>query len=185
MQSSYGAIRPHHEATNATFDNYVNFLTEGITSKRGRAETFKISHPRQVSSVNHSYKRGGNSRNTRGGKSRNQYGGSKTSGKGKSFQCEGKTLYPDKSYSSNEYNALSKGQKEALKRAHRSRKSRNDDDKTVASQLTTDSITQISDAIIAGVKRAQNDNESANRSNDSSSGTTSVASQFKRRRDGS
>ena len=168
---------------NATFDNYVNFLTEGITSKRGRAETFKISHPRQVASVNHTYKRGGNNRNTRGGKGRNQYGGSKSPGKGKPFQCEGKMLYPDKNYSNNEYNALSKGQKEALKRAHRSRKLRSDDDKTVASQLTTDSITQISDAIIAGVKRAQNDNASTHNSNDSSSGTTSVASQFKRRRD--
>ena len=168
---------------NTTFDNYVNFLTEGITSKRGRAETFKISHPRQVASVNHSGKRGGSKRSTRGGKSRNQYGNSKPSSKGKLFQCEGKTLYPDMNYPSNEYNALSKGEKDALKRAHHSRKLYKEDDKMVASQLTTDSITQISDAIIAGVKRAQNDNESEQHSTASSSGATSITSQFKRHRD--
>lgn len=167
---------------NATFDNYVNFLTEGITSKRGRAETFKISHPRQVASVRQSYKRGGGDRNTRNGRNRYQTGGSKLSSKGKPFQCEGKTLYPDKNYSNSEYNALSTGQKDSLKRAHRLRKVYHNDDKTVASQLTTDSISQISDAIIAGVQRAQNDNENGRHSTDSSPVTPSIASQFKKRR---
>ena len=169
-------------ATNATFDSYVNFLTEGITSKRGRAETFKISHPRQVSATRQSFKQNNNNRFTRGGKYRGQNGGSKSFNKTKSFQCEGKTLYPHKSYSNSEYNALSKGQKEALKQAHRSRKTLNADDRTVASQLTTDSITQISDAIIAGVTRAQSDNGSGNNSTDSSAEAQSVASQFKKRR---
>ena len=48
----------HTSATaNVTFDNYVNFLTEGVTSKCRRAETFKINHPRSVASAEGSYKK--------------------------------------------------------------------------------------------------------------------------------
>ena len=169
-------------AANVTFDSYVNFLTEGITSKRGQAETFQITHPRQVSATRQSFKRNTNNRNTRGGRNRGQNGGSKSFNKTEPFQCEGKTLYPDKSYSNSEYNALTKGQKEALKQAHRSRKLSNANGKANASQLTIDSITHISDAVIAGVKRAQKDNDTGPHSTDSSSVTQSIASQFKKRR---
>ena len=66
-------------AANTTFDNYVNFLTEFITSKWGRAETFKISHPRQVSAAQQSFKQNTNNRNNRNGRNYGQNGSSKFS----------------------------------------------------------------------------------------------------------
>ena len=171
-------------AANATFDNYVNFLTEGITSKRGRTETFKISHPRQVAAVGQPFKRGGGHHNSRNGGGRGRGSGRKFSSKGKPFQCDGKTLYPNKNYSNTEFNTLTKNQKNALKQAHKSRRERQDDDNnTVVSQLTTDSIAKISNAIIAGVKRAQDDGESNQQLQVEKPGAPSVASQFKKRRD--
>ena len=175
--------------TNSTFDNYVNFLTEGITSKRGRAETFKISHPRQVSSVGQQPKRGNGRPNFRGGRGRGRSNSNRSGTSDKPFQCDGKTLYPNKSYSNTEYRALTKNQKNALKEAHRARREQRDDDKTTVSQLTTESISHISNAIIAGVKRAQSDNNSdhgtatTNSSSGTDPSTSSIASQFKRRRD--
>ena len=36
---------------NRTFQDYVNFLIEGITSKQSQIETFKHNTPRQVSQL--------------------------------------------------------------------------------------------------------------------------------------
>ena len=36
---------------NTSFEAYVNFVTEGIASKRSQKETFKHNTPRQVSDV--------------------------------------------------------------------------------------------------------------------------------------
>ena len=170
---------------NATFDNYVNFLTEGITSKRGRAETFKISHPRQVPSMRQQPKRGNNHNNFRGTKGGRHNNDNRHDAMDKPFQCDGKTLYANKSYSNTEYKALTNNQKNALKEAHRARRERHNDDKTTVSQLTTESISKISDAIVAGVKRAQSDNDTPQQSQSGGSdpSTNSIASQFKRRRD--
>ena len=169
-------------AANATFDNYVNFLTEGITSKRGRAETFKISHPRQVAAIGQSFRRNDGCHNNHNGRGRGRGRGSGSFTKGSPIQCDGKTLYPNKNYSKEEFNALTKNQKNALKQAHKARRERQGDDKSVISQLTTESIAKISDAIIAGVKRASDDND-AGESKCDGSGTPSVASQFQKRRD--
>ena len=139
--------------TNATFDNYVNFLTEGVTSKRGRAETFKMNHPRSVASAEGSYKKaGGRKKYNNGGRSK----GSNRSGygstdKGQPFQCDGLTLYPNKRYSPSEYANLTSNQKNALKKAHRNAKRNASDSQSIVSGITTDSISKSAyDAVIAG-----------------------------------
>ena len=104
---------------NATLDNYVNFLTEGVTSKRGRAEMFKLNHPRTVASTEGSYKKNNDRKKyNNGGKSKGGSRGNRCSiDKGQPFQCDGLTLYPNKRYSSSEYANLTPNQKNALKKA--------------------------------------------------------------------
>ena len=112
---------------NIIFDNYVNFLIEGITSKRARAETFKSNHPRQVSDLHTNYR----------GRGRGNYNKSGQLS-GRPFRVDGVLLFPHKSYSDKQYKNLNQNQCNALKQAHRGRKSRpRNDDPSVVSQLTT------------------------------------------------
>ena len=195
LENTIEAARTSPNA-NLTFDNYVNFLTEGITSKRARAETFKNNHPRQVSNVNSNFtSRGrGRGRGKRGG--RVHFNNRSTA---RPIRIEGTMLYPNKSYSREEFKNLTQNQRDALKKAHKSRNSNStNDEATVASQLTTESFTTkftdaIQEAVVMGVKRASEANnitsdESTNRSTNSSGRTSSensITSQFKRRRGGS
>ena len=167
---------------NATFDNYVNFLTEGVTSKRGRAETFKMNQPRSVASAERSYKK------TNGQKKYNNSAKSKAGSrvshgyidKGQPFQCDGKTLYPNKRYSSSEYASLTPNQKNALKKAHKNAKRNASDAQSVVSELTSNSISQSAyDAVIAGVKRAAGETDSHSTPTIESGSATS---QLKKRR---
>ena len=172
---------------NSTFDNYVNFLTEGVTSKRGRAETFKINHPRSVASTEGSYKKyNGRKKNYNGGNSNSgrSKGGSRGSrnltDKGQPFQCDGLTLYPNKRYSSSEYANLTPNQKNALKKAHKNAKRNASDSQSVVSELTANSISKSAyDAVIAGVKRAADETDSHSTPTCESE---SVSSQLKKRR---
>ena len=50
MENTIEAARTSSE-TNRTFENYVNFLTEGVASKRSRKETFKNNTPQSVSGL--------------------------------------------------------------------------------------------------------------------------------------
>ena len=167
---------------NATFDNYVNFLTEGVTSKRGRAETFKMNQPRSVASAEGSYKK------TNGQKKYNNSAKSKAGSrvshgyidKGQPFQCDGKTLYPNKRYSSSEYASLTPNQKNALKKAHKNAKRNASDAQSVVSELTSNSISKSAyDAVIAGVKRAAEETDSHSTPTIESESATS---QLKKRR---
>ena len=179
-------------AANRTFDDYVNFLTEGITSKRGRFETFKANHPRQVSataSTNNSSNQ--QRRNKNKSRRRNAH-----SNKGKPFMVDGLTIDPNKRYSPREYNSLTYNQKNALKKAHREAKRSNglaNDEASTISEVTNRSIQSavtkamenasltesLQNAIVSGVKRA-----SEERPDDGAqdNGDSSITSQFKRRR---
>ena len=128
-----------------------------MTSKRGRAETFKINHPRSVASAEGSYKKNyGRKKNNNGGKSKGGSRGSRSFiDKGQPFQCDGLTLYPNKRYSPSEYANLTLNQKNALKKAHKIAKRNVSDSQSIVSEVTADSISKSAyDAVIAGVKRA-------------------------------
>ena len=70
LKNTMEAVRTSATAI-VTFDNYVNFLTECVTNKCGQAETFRINHPRSVSSAEGSYKKNnGRKKYNNGGKSK-------------------------------------------------------------------------------------------------------------------
>ena len=180
---------------NSSFDNYVNFLTEGITSKRARAETFKNNHPRQVSTANSNQTNRGRGR---GRSRRNGRGYFNGKSNGRPIKIDGTLLYPNKSYSREEFKNLTQNQRDALKKAHKNRNSTTaNDEVTVASQLTNESFTSkfsdaIQSAVIMGVKRASESNngtsddtttQSSSNSGHHNSGST-ITNQFKRRRNG-
>ena len=175
MENTIEAARTS-PAANASFEAYVNFLTEGIASKRSRKETFKHNVPRQVSDVNTI---GGRGRG-RGGRGRGRgRGRGKGQGNGPSIQCEGKTLYVKKSYSREEYNQLSVNQKNAIRLARLKLKSQSDDNISTISELTTalkDSVSVLQEAVVNGVRNATDDNGS-------NSGLTPTQ-QLKRRKTG-
>ena len=115
---------PTSTTANATFDNYVNFFTKGVTSKRGRVETFKINHPRSVASTQGSHNNNNcHKKYNNGGKSRGcNRRGRGNAYKGQPFQCDSLTLYLNKLYSPSEYENLTTNQKNALKKAHKDAK---------------------------------------------------------------
>lgn len=175
MENTIEAARTS-PAANASFEAYVNFLTEGVASKRSRKETFKQNVPRQVSDVSTI---GGRGRG-RGGRGRGRgRGRGKSQGNGPSIQCEGKTLYVKKSYSREEYNQLSANQKNAIRLARLKLKSQSDDNKSTISDLTTalkDSVSVLQEAVVNGVRNATEDNSN-------NSGLTPTQ-QLKRRKTG-
>lgn len=175
MENTIEAARTS-PAANASFEAYVNFLTEGVASKRSRKETFKQNVPRQVSDVSTN---GGRGRG-RGGRGRGRgRGRGKSQGNGPSIQCEGKTLYVKKSYSREEYNQLSANQKNAIRLARLKLKSQSDDNKSTISDLTTalkDSVSVLQEAVVNGVRNATEDNSN-------NSGLTPTQ-QLKRRKTG-
>lgn len=175
MENTIEAARTS-PAANASFEAYVNFLTEGVASKRSRKETFKQNVPRQVSDVSTI---GGRGRG-RGGRGRGRgRGRGKSQGNGPSIQCDGKTLYVKKSYSREEYNQLSANQKNAIRLARLKLKSQSDDNKSTISDLTTalkDSVSVLQEAVVNGVRNATEDNSN-------NSGLTPTQ-QLKRRKTG-
>ena len=162
MENTIEAARTS-PAANASFEAYVNFLTEGIASKRSRKETFKHNVPRQVSDISTNGGRGG-SRGGRGGRGRGRgRGRGWGQGNGPSIQCEGKTLHIKRSYSREEYNQLSANQKNAIRLARLKLKSQSDDNKSTISELTTalkDSVSVLQKVVVNGVRNATEDNDS-------------------------
>ncbi len=159
-------------AANASFEAYVNFLTEGIANKRNRKEMFKHNVPRQVSDISNVGGRGRGQGGRGHGRGR---GRGRGQGRGPSIQCDGKTLYIKKSYSKEEYNQLSANQKNAIRLARPKLKSQADDTKSTISELTTaleDSVSVLQEAVVNGVRNATKDN------NDTSN--LSPTQQFKR-----
>ena len=123
---------PH---TRNNFEEYVNHLTESVSNKRSRAETFKSADSRYVASSETSRRgRGrGRGRFSHGGRSFGRGFGRSARGRGRSFytsytsnnrdnipesiNVEGKTLYPRQVYKRTEYDQLTPGQRSALREA--------------------------------------------------------------------
>ena len=166
MENTIEAARTSPSA-NATFVNYVNFLTEGISNKRSRAETFKQGNPRTVSSVDtqgggrgRGYGRGfgrgrGRGRGGRGfGRGRGRSGDH-----GPAIECEGKTLYIRKAYSQEEYNKLSHAQRDAIRVARLKHKEnrKNRDVNEIASTVCKSITESMNKAISDGIRNANQD----------------------------
>ena len=185
MENTIEAARTSPDA-NKTFEAYVNFLTEGITSKRSRKETFKHNVPRQVSEISTHGGRGGGRGGRGSGRGRGRgKGGGGRGGKGPTVQCEGKTLYVKKSYSKEEYSQLSPNQKNAIRLARIKHKSGSDETKSTISEVTTAIKETISvamqEAIVQGVRNASQDNNVAETPDNDESSLTPTQ-QLKRRK---
>ena len=124
---------------NTSFDSFVTQITEGIANRRSRQGTFKMAPGREVSSFNMATSGRGRGRGSgrhpyHGGRGRGRfpgrgrfYGRGRGRGRGSSYRrnnnvpseiiVEGKTLFPNKDYTAEEYNSLSYNQKGSLRRA--------------------------------------------------------------------
>ena len=149
MENTIEAARTSPSA-NATFVNYVNFLTEGISNKRSRAETFKQGTPRTVSSVD--AQGGGRGRGFGRGRGR-------SGDHGPAIECEGKTLYIRKAYSQEEYNKLSHAQRDAIRVARLKHKEnrKNRDVNEIASTVCKSITESMNKAISDGIRNANQD----------------------------
>ena len=125
LESSIDAARAI-PALKTDFEKFVNYLAEGVANRRIRKETFRsINNQREVSS----YGRGGRGR----GRGRGRGFGRGQNGRGRGrgrfnyqsrqsnipqiISVDGKTLYPSKTYSPQEYNSLTNNQKDELRKA--------------------------------------------------------------------
>ena len=128
LESSIDAARAIPELK-SNFEKYVNYLSEGVANRRSRKETFKsVNNQREVAS----YGRGGRGRGRGRGRGFGRGFGRSYNNRGRgrgrarfhsranvpqSINVDGKTLYPSKTYSPEEYNALTNNQKDELRRA--------------------------------------------------------------------
>ena len=129
---------------NTSFDAFVTQITEGIANRRSRQGTFQMTSSREVSSFNTTSRGRGRARGSGRGTYHGGVGrGYRSINRGRSYSrrrgrgrnsnslsmyrrnnsipseivVEGKTLYPNKDYSAEEYNSLSYNQKGSLRRA--------------------------------------------------------------------
>ena len=112
---------------NNNFDLFSNHITEGVANRRSRRELFKSTPNQREVSAFHRNNRGrgrGRGRSGRGrgfrGRGRGRYN-PRTRNVPNSITVEGKALYPNKTYSANEYNSLSNFQKDELRKARTGR----------------------------------------------------------------
>ena len=194
---------------NLTFDSYVNFLTEGVMNKRSRERLHKqTAVPRQVSDyetsssgTNHSGRGRGRGRGGRGGRGgrfggrggrfNGGRGGGRFGSQGRGNQnnegyyvfVDGKKLYPNKTYTADEYSNLTYNQKGALRRARRNRSldnNNNDDNSTLTTRNVRSAISEaFKEAMSSGEKQAESDN---NKEGSGKDGSESVLEQFRKRR---
>ena len=139
---------------NTNFDLFANHITEGVANCRSRCELFKSTpQQREVSALQRNNRGRGRGRG-RGGRGKNFRGRGR--GRGRSnyrprnipnnITVGGKVLYPNKTYSPEEYNSLSNTQKDELRRARNG----NYNEPISAS---------ISAAITQGIREAMSSNE--------------------------
>ena len=188
---------PH---TRNNFEEYVNHLTESVSTKRSRSEIVRAMNTRYISANETARGRGrgrGRSRfpgrfSGRGrGRGRapfyaryNAHSNSSKSNIPESITVEGKTLYPRRVYRRAEYDQLSLGQRSALKEARAKVSSiiSNDtstlDTRSIASALSRDlkNIWENSNENNAKVGTKDNCDNNIERNDES------ISSQFKRRR---
>ena len=191
---------------NTSFDLFVNHLTKSVTNKRSRAETLKISQPRNVSAASvagrgrgrfhgrggrlsgrfHRGGRGGRFGRGRGrGRGNSNYGGGAPDQSiPQSITVEGKTLYPRRVYHKQDYEQLSYTQKGELQRARRSINGMaSDGNSTVDTRSIKSAITDSFRDLINDRNSSSNTDDTCN-NHSSSDGNKdgSVVNQFKRRR---
>ena len=139
---------------NTNFDLFANHITEGVANRRSCRELFKSTpQQREVSALQRNNRGGGRGRGC-GGRGKNFRG--RGHGRGRSnyhprnipnnIMVGGKVLYPNKTYSPEEYNSLSNTQKDELRRARNG----NYNEPISAS---------ISAAITQGIREAMSSNE--------------------------
>ena len=141
------------------FDLFANHITEGVANRRSRRELFKAAPNQREVSAFHRNSRGSGRGRGRGGRygrgrgNRNQGRGrgrfnSRSRNRPESIDVEGKTLYPNKTYSFDEYQTLSNNQKDELRKA-----------RLGVHNPTTSVPASISAAITQGIREAMSTNE--------------------------
>ena len=198
---------------NASFDTFVTQITEGIANRRSRQGTFKIATGREVSSFNTSSRfrgrgrrsgrgtyRGGGGRGYRSNNRGRSYGRGRGRGRGSNSSStfrrnnnvpseivvEGKTLYPNKDYSADEYNTLSYNQKGILRRARVGKYNEaNDASSTIDTRTIRATIVNEVRDYFSGNNNINQDNIIPNESQEGSSGWeagVSATQQIRKRR---
>ena len=188
--------------TRDNFEEYVNHLTESVSNKRSRSETFKSADTRYVS--------GNDSRRGRG-RGRGRHPGRFPSrgygrGRGRSgrtsfhtnystnnrdnipetISVDGKTLYPRQVYKRSDYDQLTSAQRVALREARSkasaivSSDNSTIDTRSIASALSRD----LRGMLISNLSEAKEDGSKNNEQNDGNrnDSSDSVSAQFKKRR---
>ena len=135
---------------NRTFQDYVNFLIEGITRKQSQIETFKHNTPHQASQLTRSNRGRGHRQGFYGHGGHNKSNSDRRRGcTGPTIQSEGKTLHVKTNYSREEYSKLSKNQWNVIRRARlKFKKTSNKSDNTsVISEVTSAVRSTIADTL--------------------------------------
>ena len=154
------------------FDLFANHITEGVANRRSRKELFKSTpNQREVSAFQRNNRgrgrgrgRGGRGRGNRGrGRGRGRYN-SRPRNIPDSITVEGKVLYPNKTYSADEYNGLSNNQKDELRKAR-------------LGDYNTPISSSISAAITQGIREAMSSNEDISFATQPPASTTNQSSE--------
>jgi len=204
------AVARSRPNVNTSFDAFVTQITEGIANRRSRQGIFKMATGREVSSFNmapggrgrgrgpgrHSY-RGGRGRGRFPGRGR-FYGRGRGRGRGSSsyrrnnnvpseIVVEGKTLFPNRDYTPEEYNSLTYNQKGSLRRARVGRHNdSNDSSSTIDTRTIRATIVNEMRDYFSGNNNANEDNivptGSQEGTNESDAGVSATQQIRKRRR---
>ena len=174
--------------TNLTFQSYANFVTEGVSNRHSRQETFIHNLPRQVSDAQSWRSSQGRGRKSARGRGRRRSKGISYAGReyqGPSFQCEGITFYTKKNHSREEYGKLSITQKNEIRLARLKELKKSDDTSTISevTSTLTSRFTNMQESIVQGVRNASTDNNNLTTSSKRNS-TATPTQQLKKRKYG-
>ena len=173
LENTIEAARTSQYA-NLTFQAYTNFVTEEVSNRRSRQETFKHNIPRKVSDAQSWRSSQGRGRGIVRGRGRGRRKGNPYAGRGDIgpyFQCEGMTLYTKKNYAREDYGKLSTNQNNAIRLA-RLKQPKKDGDVSTISEVTsalTSGFTNMQEAIVQGVRNSSTDNNNPTTSSKSNS----------------
>ena len=163
LENTIEAARTSQYA-NLTFQAYTNFVTEEVSNRRSRQETFKHNIPRKVSDAQSWRSSQGRGRGIVRGRRRGRRKGNPYAGRGDIgpyFQCEGMTLYTKNDYSREDYSKLSTNQKDAIRLVRLKQPNKSEVASTISEVISalTSGFTNVQETVVQGVRNASTDND--------------------------
>ena len=196
LESALDVARGLQDVNN-NFDNFSNHITEGVTNRRSRREMFRTSsNTREVSAYGRGARgrgggrvrgRGRSGRGSSRGRGRGRHNNRRLTSIPEKINVEGKDLFPNKTYSAEEYNDLSYNQRNELRKARSRNPSTAFDTRSINAAVTEG----IREALAANEEPKTNLNSQQDvpaqiegSVNISSNASTTSTDQFRRRRRG-